>query len=100
MQELLRLVTKASRLLHPQAGARAQVQPYKTCVNRWEEVLAQEEYPAQRQQAEREKAADEECAVLDRGFQQLVVAIAEVVKAFLKSAMATTNCWKPRSSNW
>src|SRR5271169_1908709 len=87
MQKLLHLIAKASRLFHPQAGASAQVQPYKTGIHRRKKVLTQKEHPPQRQQAEPKKKNDEEPAVLDRGFQQLVVAIAEVVEAFLKPAL-------------
>ena len=55
MQKLFDLVAKASGFFHAQTRAAAQVQPNQAGINGREEILAQEEYPAQRQQAEREK---------------------------------------------
>src|ERR1035437_263558 len=91
MQELLHLVAKTGCFFHPQTGAAAQVQPYQAGVNRWKKILSQEEHPDQRQQAERKKKAGEQPAMLDRSFQQLVVAAAELVETPFKSALKSSH---------
>ena len=65
MQELFHLVAYASRFLHSQTGAAAQVQTYQASINRGEKVLSQKEHPPEREQAERKKATGEQLAVLN-----------------------------------
>ena len=91
MQELLHLGAKAGRFFDPETSSAAQVQPDEAGVNRREEILAQKEHPAQREQAERKKTAGEKPAMLDRGFQQLVVAAAEFIEAPFESALKASH---------
>src|SRR5579859_7341402 len=79
MEVLLDLVAEASRLFDAKAGAAAHVKADEAGINRGEEILAKDEDPAERKDAEGQKAGGEELAVLDRGFKQLIVAGAELV---------------------
>src|SRR5579859_2420399 len=91
MEVLLDLVAEASRLFDAKAGAAAHVKADEAGINRGEEILAKDEDPAERKDAECQKAGGEELAVLDRGFKQLVVAGAELVEAAFEAALKASH---------
>ncbi len=88
-QVLFDFVAQPRRLLHAQAGTAANVKPHLAGIDAGEEILAQEKHQHHGQHAERKEANGEELAVLERGFQQLIVAVAELVEAALKAALIT-----------
>ena len=59
MQIVFDLVAEASCFFHSETGAAAKMQADEACVHRREEILPQEEDPAQGHQTEREEADGE-----------------------------------------
>ena len=90
------LIGQPRRFFHPQAGASTHVQAHRASVNVREEVFAEEEHQAHREHAEREKAGGKQLAMLEGGFQELIVAVAKVVKPALEPALiAAEDCFGP-----
>ncbi len=91
------LVAQARGFFHSQSGTRPHVKTHQAGIDAREEILAQEEHQTHRQHAEGEEAGGEELAMLQRRFQQLIVAVAELIEAALKSALkASENRLRPR----
>ena len=83
-QHRFHLIAEARRLLHAQAGPRPHVQANQTGIHLREKVLPEKEHQPQRKHAEDQKASDEQLRDVERGLQQLLVAVAESVEAALE----------------
>src|SRR5208282_3988078 len=89
-QDALDLVAEPRRFFHPQPGTPAYVQAQLPRIHLWKEVLSQKrEYP-EREHAEDQKEKHERSAMLERGFQQLLVAPAEFFELALESTLEAT----------
>src|SRR5580700_2223565 len=106
-QYSLDLVTEPRCLFHAQSGTPAYMQAQLARVHLRKKVLSQKrEYP-EREHAEDQKGKHEHAAMLERGFQQLLVAPPELFKLSLEAALeparndlgASARCSCPRMMN-
>src|SRR5271157_2220763 len=65
------------------------MKPHQAGVNRREEVFAQEEHQAHRQNTEREKARREQFLMSEGGFQKLVITTAKLLETALERSLVT-----------
>jgi hypothetical protein len=86
-QDRFDLITEPRRLLHPQPGAGAHMQAQQSGIYLGKEVFSEKREQPERQQAECEKADYEDASIFKSGFQQRLVAAAEVFKFPLEAAL-------------
>src|ERR1700733_1067993 len=86
-QNALDFVAEPRCLFHAQAGTPAYVQAQLARVHLREEVLSQEREQPEREQAKSQEANHEHSAILERGFEQLLVAPAEVFKLVFEATL-------------
>src|SRR5580698_180122 len=89
MQVGLNLIAQAGGFFYTHAGTSPEVQANQARIDGREEIFSEHEDPAQREHAEGKKTGREELAVFDGDFQELIVAIAEVLEATLEAALKT-----------
>ena len=78
---------KTGGLFDAQSGAGAHMQPDQTGIHRRKEIFSQDEHQPQRQNAECEEAGGKQLAMLQRKFQQLFIAAAEIFESSLEAAL-------------
>ena len=84
---VLNFVAKPRGLLDAHSGTPAQVKAHQTGIDAGKEILAQQKHQDHGSRTEREEAGGEDFAMLQRSFQQLIVAITELIEATLKPAL-------------